>query len=105
MLAPDVAQERALLCCQILRAATITAWLGPQGIQASRFVGVVPALQRRYGEFARALRSRRTVALGGQLLEGRRQLPVVEIAAGQRADDLAAKYGYLLGMVLGLQAL
>jgi hypothetical protein len=30
---------------------------------------------------------------------------VVEIAPRERTDDLAAKNGYLLGMVLGLEAL
>jgi len=105
MLAPDVAQERALLRRQLLRSAAIAAGLGPQGIQASGLVGVVPTLQRRYGECARALRSRWPVALGRQLLERLRQLPVVEIAPRERTDDLAAKNGYLLGMVLGLEAL
>src|SRR5437867_1119565 len=101
MLAADVAQKLALRLGQILRPPGVAPSLGAQRRHAALLIGVVPPLQRRYGILPRAVRLRRSVALGRQRYQRLAQLPMVQLSPGQGSDDFAAEYRDLLRVVFG----
>jgi hypothetical protein len=91
MLPADIAQQRALCFRERLRAAFVTASLGTQRRQPTCFVLVEPALEAGDGVAARVIEPGRPVATLAERAQLVGELAVVEVAARQRTDDLAAK--------------
>ena len=101
VLAPDVEQQLALLGRQLAGAAAVGARVGPERVEPTAPVRVVPALEGRGAvALGRAVAGRPVLALG-QLADLGGELAVVELAAGERADDLGAEQGDRFGVVAG----
>lgn len=102
VLPADVEQKLARGLAQRAGPAAIVTGLGAQGLQTALAKGIEPSLQRGDREGARVARSGRAKVLvleGTQLGE---QLSTLQGSARQRADDLCAKEGDLLGVVARL---
>jgi hypothetical protein len=101
VLLADVEEELALLGAELTAVAPITAREGPKRVEAAATVGVVPALERRHRDAAGDVRAGRPEALLRERVQRGAQLTAVQVLAGERAHDLAAKARDGLGVVLG----
>src|ERR1041384_6764391 len=90
MLLANRREQRPLRLGQLSAPAAVRARRWPEGFQTARFIGVIPALQRRHREGLRRVGSWWSEALLAQLGERQCELAAVELAARQRSDDLAA---------------
>src|SRR5688572_1518671 len=101
MLAADVEEKRALLRAQLPTAPAIGARPRRQRRQPAMPIGVVPPLEGRHRVPAGELGAWWAERGLGQRAQLGAQRAVVELAARERADDLAAKQRDSLGVVLG----
>jgi hypothetical protein len=100
VLLADVEEELALLGGKLLGVAAVAARRGLERREPACAVGVEPALERRDRVPPRGLDAGRAEALLREHAEGGAQLAVVELLAGERADDLAAEDRDGLAVVL-----
>src|SRR6188768_2341540 len=101
MLFADRPEQCPLSLGQLPTSAPVGAWGWAKGLQTARFVGVIPALQRRHRECLGRVGIGRSEALLAQLAEGQRELTAVELTARERSNYLASKERDRFCMVFG----
>jgi hypothetical protein len=99
--ATDVAYQLLLLGGERPGGPSVRARLGAQRREPPFSVQPVPTLERRHGEGARRAGAGWPEPLLAEGLEAGAELAARQVEARERADDLAAEQGNLLGVILG----
>jgi hypothetical protein len=104
MLLPDCREQLPLLGQEITAATPIGAGRGSKGVEPTRLVSVVPALERCDRVGLGRLGLWWAESLLAELGKSLSELTAIELSTGECADNLASKQRYCLGMILGRQS-